>query len=154
MKNQLIIMVGLPGSGKTTYATKCCEMFPERWVRFEADMYFEEGGQYKFDPKKLGEAHDWCYQQVEQALIDGKNVFVSNTNLTKWERAKYIRLASEVQNVEVKIVICTGNYQNVHGVPEEKLKLMKERYEAPSADEFDNFNEKYVITNSKGTQHV
>lgn len=151
MNNILTIMVGLPGSGKTTFAKKGVEILPHKSVYFEADMYFEdENGNYKFDPAKLKEAHEWCQQQVEQALVDGKHVYVSNTNLTKWERANYIKIASEVKGVDVQILICKGTYQNVHGVPEEKIEIMKERYEAPSADEFNNFEEQFVIANVKG----
>ena len=43
----LFILRGLPGSGKTTLAKSIGA------VHFEADMYFMEGNEYKFDVTKL-----------------------------------------------------------------------------------------------------
>ena len=147
MNKILTILVGLPGSGKSTYARQNVKLHP-RTKFFEADMYFTlDNGQYKFDPSKLNDAHTWCKIQVEQALVDGYDVFVSNTNLTKWERAAYIDIAKSVGDVNVRIVICTGTYKNIHNVPEEKIQKMKTKYEPPSADEFNEFNNRFLITN-------
>ena len=144
MRSLLVILVGLPGSGKSTYARKVCNELPNHVV-YEADMYFQDGEKYNFDPTKLGEAHFWCIHQVEQALIDGKVVYVANTNLTTWERAKYIELAKSVGDVDIQIYVCTKNFGNIHNVPEEKIAMMKERYEAPSAKEFEDFEGKWLI---------
>ena len=147
MNRILTILVGIPGSGKSTFARQNAELYSGIKV-FEADMYFTlDNGQYEFDPSKLHDAHAWCKIQVEQALVDGYDVFVSNTNLTKWERAAYIDIAKSVGDVDVRIVICTGTYKNIHNVPEEKIQQMKSRYEPPSADEFNEFNNQFIITN-------
>ena len=42
----LILLRGLPGSGKSTLAKWICN----QW--FEADMFFEQDGEYKFDASK------------------------------------------------------------------------------------------------------
>ena len=150
MRNRLTIVVGLPGSGKTTFAKRMRDLIPEHIVYFEADMYFEDvNGKYNFDRWKLGDAHQWCYQQVEQALVDGKWVYVSNTNLSRWERKKYIDLANQI-GCDVGMVVCNGTYQNIHGVPEGNIESMRERYEAPSADEFEGFKHDWTISNVGG----
>jgi hypothetical protein len=45
----LIIVRGIAGSGKTTFVKKT---FPEA-AHYEADMFFEQKGEYKFDASKL-----------------------------------------------------------------------------------------------------
>ena len=55
----LVLLRGLPGSGKSYLGHYI-------WTSvFEADKYFEQDGEYKFDPSKLKEAHQWCKDQVK-----------------------------------------------------------------------------------------
>lgn len=51
----LIIVRGIPGSGKSTLAKKLCALLGGAY--YEADMFFEQTGEYIFDPTKLAEAH-------------------------------------------------------------------------------------------------
>lgn len=79
---QLILVRGLPGSGKSTHARVIAnEIF--RCARIEADMYFVKDGEYLFDASKLGEAHKWCLDNTRELLSDGVSVVVSNTFTTK-----------------------------------------------------------------------
>ena len=68
----LIIVRGIAGSGKTTFVKKT---FPEA-AHYEADMYFEQGGEYKFDASKLKEAHNWCRKRVYECIRNKKLVVV------------------------------------------------------------------------------
>ena len=47
MDKVLFLIRGLPGAGKSTLAKNLGALF------FEADMYFLEGNEYKFNPLKL-----------------------------------------------------------------------------------------------------
>lgn len=123
----LILVRGIPGSGKSTKAKQLVEEGLAD-VHFEADMFFEVDGDYVFDPSKVKDAHVWCQKETDAALAAGKNVVVSNTFVRKWETAAYFDMAAK-HAVDVEVIVATGNYQNVHSVPQEVLLRMKENWE-------------------------
>lgn len=132
-KNTLHIVRGLPGSGKSTVARRMLQDGTAQ-LHFEADMYFlNEAGEYKFDPRKIGRAHEWCYNKTTRALDQGKNVVVSNTFTQRWEAAPYIQYAADY-GIDVVIHTCFDQWKNVHDVPEEVLRKMKERFESYTGD--------------------
>jgi tRNA uridine 5-carbamoylmethylation protein Kti12 len=59
----LYIMRGVPGSGKSTLAKQLAE--GDESKIFSTDDYWMKDGTYQFDPKMLGNAHEWnqvsCY---------------------------------------------------------------------------------------------
>lgn len=131
----LILVRGVPGSGKTTYARKLAEYFN---CILEADYYFERiDGVYDFNPKLLKNAHEWCYNETVWALKNypEDDVVVANTFTRIWEMQKYIDLA-KANNIPFKVVRCTGTFQNVHGVPDAKVKEMLARFEDYEGEEF------------------
>ena len=130
---KLILVRGISGSGKTTYAKKLIKDDPTL-SHYEADMYFYQDEEYKFVPTKLKEAHAWCKAQTEIDLLFGKSVIVSNTFTQKWEIQPYIELGKKME-AEVIIKKAIGNYQNIHGVPIETLKKMKDRWEDLDGEE-------------------
>lgn len=128
---QLVIVRGLPGSGKSTLAKK---QFPNH-KHFEADMFFinRKTGEYKFDPTKLNAAHNWCQNAVYNALHAGHDVIVTNTFVQTWEFDAYIEAINELSydngiEVDLLVVEMKTQYQNVHGVPEDKLQQMRNRW--------------------------
>lgn len=124
----LILIRGVSGSGKSTYAKKLMKEDPTL-SHYEADMYFyTPNGEYKFDPKSLPKAHNWCRAQTEKDLRSGKSVIVSNTFTKKWEVQPYIDLAKTV-GANLIIKKATGNYKNVHGVPDSVVATMRSRWE-------------------------
>lgn len=129
--HKLIMFIGIPGSGKTTAAKKFQAAWSAAWSThiaiYEADMFFEKDGKYKWNPNLLGQAHKWCFDNVENELKNGNSVIVSNTFLTPKERKPYFELAKKY-NAEVMVFTCNGEYQNIHNVPVEKLEIMKKRF--------------------------
>lgn len=129
----LYLLRGLPGSGKSTFAKMLSDS------HFEADMYFlDDNGNYNFDPSKLKKAHEWCQDQVHTAMIlnhttsglSNSDIVVSNTFTQEWEMKPYYELA-KAWGYKVFSIIIENRHGGVneHGVPEEKLEQMKNRFE-------------------------
>jgi predicted kinase len=122
-KQKLILIRGIPGSGKTTLAK---QMDAEL---VEADMFFiDKNGEYKFAPERLRDAHLWCQLETKRLLYAGKSVVVANTFIKRWEMKFYVKLAAKV-GVPVEIIEAKGNYASIHDVPEDKIRSMKEQFE-------------------------
>lgn len=124
----LILLRGLPGAGKSTLART---IVGERGTVLEADTFFMENGEYKFDASKLKIAHEWCQSQTHLSMHYGYPlVVVSNTFTQEWEMEPYYKLA-ERNGYRVHSVIVENRHNGVneHGVPAEKLEQMKNRFE-------------------------
>lgn len=134
---QVIVMQGIPGSGKSTH-------IKERWwspegnvVVVSANHYFTElgGGTYAFDPSKLSEAHGKCFRNFIMALWTGKDVvIVDNTNTTTAEVAPYMAAAAawgyeaEIRRIECDPEVAAA--RNIHGVSSAGVNAMAERLAA------------------------
>lgn len=118
----LILIRGIPGSGKSTIA----KMLGIPHV--EADQYFMRDGVYKFDPSKLPDAHKYAQERTAKLLNDGHSVVVSNTFSREWEMRPYIDIADRA-GASVNIITAHGKFRNIHGVPDEVIEKMKARWE-------------------------
>lgn len=119
----LILLRGLPGSGKSTLAKMICSQ------HVEADMFFIQDGEYKFDASKLRQAHEWCQGKAEAWMRNGYNVVVSNTFTQEWEMEAYYKLAEKYgYRVHSLIVENRHNGVNEHNVPADKLEQMKNKF--------------------------
>ena len=127
MMNNLVLIRGIPGSGKSTTARKMKEKNPE-YIHIEADMFFMRDGVYVFDASKLGAAHAWCQARTEAELRAGKTVIVSNTFTTIKELLPYFQIADRVLGTNPVVHTCHGEFENIHGVPPEKVNQMRDRF--------------------------
>lgn len=126
----LILLRGLPGSGKSTFA----DLIGAKgagYAHFEADMYLMKDGEYKFNPADIQMAHNWCMIQTEKAMAnDTSIIIVSNTFTKEWEMDFYYEKA-KYYDYKVTSVIVENRHggKNIHGVPEDKLEIMKNRFQ-------------------------
>ena len=121
----LYLLRGIPGSGKSSLAKSI------GGVHYEADMYFMIDGKYQFDVSKLKLAHNWCAIQVQKSMVDEEpKIIVSNTFTQEWEMQTYYELA-KMHGYRVFSLIVENRHGGVneHGVPEDKLQMMKDRFE-------------------------
>jgi predicted kinase len=126
MEKVLYIVRGCPGSGKSTLAKTLGGQ------HYEADMFFiNENGEYNFDFTKIKDAHQWCQGMVKTDMIlEYPKVVVSNTFTQDWEMEPYFEMAKEYgYKVFSLIVENRHGGVNEHGVPEEKLEQMRNRFE-------------------------
>ena len=113
LKIGLVLVRGLPGSGKTTLAKKIAKLAKAKHL--EADMFFEKTGEYVFDVRFLREAHSWCKKEAAIALEKGIPVVVSNTFAKIWEMEDYFVLgAIYKKRAPVVVIKTTGEFDSVH----------------------------------------
>lgn len=116
---------GLPGSGKSTMARRDFGSH----VHCEADAYFVGAdGVYRYNPKRIRDAHEWCQRKADEALRNGRNVVVSNTFTRLWEMDAYKEIAKR-HGAEVRVIVARGSYGNIHGVPDDVVARMADRWE-------------------------
>lgn len=131
---KLIVMRGLPGSGKS-HAT---EQLPAGAVVASADHYMvDRQGNYHFSPSKLDAAHAACRARLLAALAAKCQVVVlDNTNTTTREYQWALdAAASSGHSVTIVELFDAGltdaelSSRNSHGVPVSSIARMRARWE-------------------------
>jgi len=125
MNRNLILVRGVSGSGKSTFA----ELLGG--TVYSADQYFEDvHGNYNFDSTKLPAAHALCQTNTEKAMEHGlSKIIVTNTFTTEWEMKPYFEMAKR-HGYKVFSIIVENRHggTNVHDVPDIVLQKQKSRF--------------------------
>lgn len=129
MSKMLYLVRGLPGSGKSTFAQTLSEHTSGHWWEAD-DFFYDDNFEYQFDASKLHEAHLWCYSRAAMSMeYSHPVVIVSNTFTTEKELKPYLQLAAEYgYNVTTMIIENRHGNSSVHGVPEETMQKMRNRF--------------------------
>jgi len=129
--NILVLMQGASGSGKSTMAETIKAMLEAVGQEVHicsTDDQFGVGADYKFDPTKIAEFHVKNQKLARHHLEWGASVIVDNTNTQAWEAKPYVLMAEEL-GLKWFVVRCNGRFNNVHGVPPDKVEQMRNRCE-------------------------
>ena len=122
MKKNVIILRGVSGSGKSTFASMLARHNSGAVVVTADDYFTDSWGLYKFDASKLGAAHAHCFKRFQNALFncDVNTVIVANTNTSPKDFKNYVDVA-EAYGAYVTYVVLENRHGNndVHNVPSE-----------------------------------
>lgn len=129
-QSALILLRGLPGSGKTTLAKVLSEN--NTYPVFSVDDYFtnEITGEYIFNFQNNHLAYKQCEALANDAMQQAiSKILVHNTFTMDWEMEPYFKLAAKF-NYQLFIVTVENyhGHQNVHEVSDEQLQKMADKY--------------------------
>lgn len=130
MKNSLILLRGLPGSGKSSLAKLLSEN--GKYPIFSVDDYFMNKitNEYIFDFKNNHLAYKQCEEFTKVAMeAKVEKIFVHNTFTIDWELEPYFKLAS-IFNYTIFVVTVENYHQNknIHNVSDDQLQKMAKKY--------------------------
>lgn len=137
LQKLLILLRGLPGSGKTTLSRILLGQSRDGIV-FSTDDYFHHQDGYRYNVNELGDAHDWNQNRAKQAINQGRSpVIIDNTNTQAWEMKPYVEMAiGKGYRVEFHEPETWWKFdpeelekRNKHGVSRKKIAQMLDRYE-------------------------
>ena len=123
---KLMIVRGIPGSGKSTFAKKLADKY--HVAHFENDMFLMVNGKYDFSYEKHKIANQKCKEAVTKCLRQGKSCIVSNVLHKASSVQKYVNIAENCGAI-VMVVRVNGKHQNVHNVPDKVVQKFIDEFE-------------------------
>ena len=132
MDKTVIIIRGLPGSGKSELAEFLVNGL-ENAAHCEADTFFiDEDGEYEFNPQKIKAAHAYCLSKFKGYVYEQRPlIVVSNTSTERKKEWEVYYAHAKENGYKIHVVIKENYHEGIssHGVPRHKMNQMAERFE-------------------------
>ena len=127
--NHLILLRGLPGSGKSTMAKVLSE---DKYPVFSVDDFFTDKKTkvYAFEHAQNHLAYKQCEENTKNAMAKSlAKIFVAHTFTLDWEIEPYLKLASEF-NYRIYVLTVEKYHlnKNIHDISDEQLQKMAAKY--------------------------
>lgn len=124
---RVLILRGIPGCGKSTYA----KSIPGATIISTDDFFTDADGRYERIDARLNEAHTDGLRRFLAALARGdETVIVDNTNINPVDIAPYYATAQVYgYTPEVMTIECPASVagpRNLHGVPQEHVEQLEQ----------------------------
>jgi predicted kinase len=145
MLQKVILMRGLPGSGKSTWAKKLVSENPNAYKRINRDdlrLMFDNGYTDKDTERFIRQVRDLL---IEQALQAGKSVIVDDTNLSDtnlqritqivniFNKANNQKVTIEIKEIDTPLEECIArDAARAKPVGEKVIRQMHQQFFAPS----------------------
>ena len=151
-----VFLIGISGSGKSTYLSKHSEFSDFSIVSVDNFFYSKKMGYDSVDYKKnIKKAHDQSLKDLLEAVQKRKNILVDMTNLTKEQRLNKLTKIPTTQYNHKAVVFLVGEKQIKENLKKRDHKKLSEslidhqmaQFELPNYDEFDEIT--YVFKNEK-----
>lgn len=136
----LILLVGIPGSGKTTYAEKYIEEHPNT-IHLSSDKIRAELWGNEAIQGDNNEVFSLMQSRAIEALNNGQNVVYDATNITRKDRSYIIALCPKFAKIECHIIwapietCIERDAERKRTVGKEVIDRMLKRFQAPYFDE-------------------
>lgn len=136
----LIVLVGIPGSGKTTYAEKYIKEHPNA-IHLSSDLIRKELWGSEATQGDNNEVFSLMQSRAIEALNNGQNVVYDATNITRKDRSYIITLCPKFAKIECHIIwapietCIERDAARERTVGKEVIDRMLKRFQAPYYDE-------------------
>ena len=137
---KLIILVGIPGAGKTTYAKDYMEQNPNSLHLSSDTIRAELYGNESIQGNPV-EVFSLMQKRAVEALNEGNNVIYDATNITRKDRSAIIGICPKFAKIEAHIIwapieMCIErDAKRDRTVGKEVIDRMLKRFQAPYYDE-------------------
>jgi len=135
----LIMLVGLPGSGKSTKAE---EYRKQGFIIHSSDAIRNELNLHSLDDTQR--VFDILHERILLDMMAGENVVYDSTNLTRKRRMKFLNLIEKFNYEKICYVKLVDMYTCMEfnsqrteyaRVPDESIEIMNNRFNLPMPDE-------------------
>lgn len=123
-KQQLVLIRGLPGSGKSTFAM---DNFPDHVILEPDHLFTDLRGEYLFEAQLVDEAEKFVVHLADFSLSRGRSVVITDVFPFAAAISRFQELAKH-HSIIFHVYTMTGQYGSVHGVPKVIVERMHKTF--------------------------